>query len=90
MAFARLETRIAALEGATSSNSEVDLQEHAKAFTDAIQRLADRFDDSRGNVRPCEQDHWSPAMRLAWAMRFGGPAECDAMLAEAKSMVAVA
>ena len=88
MAFARLETRIAALEGVTSSNSENDLKEDANAFSDTLSALAGRFSDDEGGTALTEQTGWATAVRLAWALRFGTPVECDAILTDVKAMVA--
>ena len=89
MRYGRLETRISALEGATPVQTEQAIHEDAQAFTDAMLTLAGRFSETEGHVHPIEQAGWSPAMRLAWALRFGTGAECDEMLAEVKAIVAV-
>ena len=88
MPTGRLETRIAALEGTPTADREAESQEDAQGFTDTMLTLAGRFSETEGHVHPIEQAGSSPAMRLAWTLRFGTVAECESMLAEVKARVA--
>lgn len=87
MAYGRLQTRVAALEGTTAADTERDIEEGAKRFRDTIERLCERFSEEDGRLLPAQQEGWSPAMRLAWTLRFGTAAEFHAMLADCVRML---
>lgn len=81
--------RLAAIEKHLGTLPAVDCSPDAKAFTDAILRLADRFGDVDARIDAVERRiRFSPAERLAWALRFGRPEEFDQALADAAEMVA--
>ena len=84
-----LANRLAAIEKRLCQIPDSHKATDAKAFIDAILKLADRFHDGDGRMAETERRiRLSAAQRLAWALRFGTPEQFDQAIADAAEMMA--
>lgn len=82
-----LSRRLAAIEKRIGALPTRSRAEDAKAFSDAILRLADRFGEGDASIGEADRCiRFSAAGRLAWALRFGTPDEFEQALDEATEM----
>lgn len=91
MAGPNLASRLAALEAQLSScdqDASLDDADDADAFLASIHRIAERYSPEAAETpRIVREGQFSPAQRLAWALRFGTDSDFAECLGEARAMV---
>ncbi|MDE2301388.1 MAG: hypothetical protein KGK11_02400 [Sphingomonadales bacterium] len=86
--MARLTDRIARLEVSRPHPQRTAID--AAAFNERIKQMCDRFADADARVTESERATWSPASRLAWALRFGSDEQVKAAIDQAKRLASEA
>ena len=84
-----LDTRLAKIEqrSAVGAEQHAQIEHDAVTFDVRLKTMAAAFGDDDGVLGMDVQAGWSPASRLAWAMRFA-PRQVPQLIANAKEMLA--